>query len=80
MQRKQKKIIIKPLYENCPFCEEKKVPDYKDPEVLHKFLSERSRILSRERSGVCARHQRMLSREVKRARFLALLPYVEKIK
>jgi len=53
----------------------KKNPDYKEYENLAKYLSDRGRIFSRERSGVCSRHQRRLATEVKRARFLALLPY-----
>lgn len=50
-------------------------PDYKDPETLLKFLSTRMRILSRERTGVSAKNQRKLSKAVKYARYLALIPY-----
>jgi small subunit ribosomal protein S18 len=62
----------------CYFCESKegKLPDYKDFEALRKFISERGKILSRLRSGVCAKHQRRLSKEIKRARHLALIPFV----
>ncbi|MBU1085795.1 MAG: 30S ribosomal protein S18 [Candidatus Beckwithbacteria bacterium] len=62
----------------CFFCESKgeKVPDYKDFEILKKFISERSKILSRQRSGVCAKHQRRLSKAIKRARHLAFIPFV----
>jgi len=60
----------------CWFCQNEKLPDYKEFEVLGKFLSERGKILSREKSGACARHQRSLAREIKRARHLALLPFV----
>lgn len=63
----------------CPFCSENKEPDYKDYEFLANFLTERARIMPASRTGVCAKHQRRLGREVKRARFLALLPYIEKI-
>lgn len=59
----------------CLFCEAKVNPSYKDYQNLSKYLSDRGRIFSRDRSGVCAKHQRKLSVEVKRARFLALLPY-----
>ncbi|HCR35629.1 30S ribosomal protein S18 [Candidatus Woesebacteria bacterium GWC2_33_12] len=74
---KQRRKIIKerPLSTRCLFCDAKKDPDYKDYENLAKYLSDRGRIFSRERSGVCAKHQRKLASEVKRARFLALLPY-----
>jgi small subunit ribosomal protein S18 len=70
---------IKPINQVCPFCGENKEPDYKDYEFLANFLTERARIMSASRTGVCAKHQRRLGREVKRARFLALLPYIEKI-
>jgi len=50
--------------------------DYKDVDVLKKFLNPHARILARKRSGVSAKHQRKLDLAVKRARFMALLPYV----
>lgn len=50
--------------------------DYKDTEVIKKFLNPHARIMARKRTGVCAKHQRMLAEAVKRARFLGLLPYV----
>ena len=50
--------------------------DYKDAEVLKKFLNPHSRMLSRKKSGVTAKNQRKLATAVKRARFMALLPYV----
>lgn len=65
----------KPANAVCPFCEFGKVPDYKDWQTLDRFVSERRKIWSRARSGVCSRHQRVLSREIKRARHLALLPF-----
>ena len=78
-QRKTFRFEEKPLNDSCPFCKAKKDPDYKDPETLGKFLNDRAKILSRERSGVCARHQRRLTVAVKRARHLALLPYAPQI-
>lgn len=60
----------------CFFCQNEKLPDYKDFEVLNKFLSDRGKILGRDKSGACARHQRSLAREIKHARHLALLPFV----
>jgi small subunit ribosomal protein S18 len=68
-----------PVEANCLFCEEKKDVDYKDVEVLKKFLNDRGRIVSRSRSGVCAKHQRRLAKALKRARFLALLPFLSKV-
>ena len=49
--------------------------DYKNPELLKKFLNPHGRILSRKRTGLSAKAQRSLALAVKRARFLALLPY-----
>jgi len=76
----RKRKIFKPLYEVCPFCEKKTGPSYKDSEALGSFLTDRARIYPQGRSGVCSKHQRMLSKEVKRARFLALLPFSEKVR
>lgn len=60
----------------CFFCEHKVNPNYKEVDNLEKFLSPRKKIVNRERSGVCAKHQRILTKQIKHARFLALLPYV----
>ena len=60
----------------CYFCQNKKIPDYKEFDILRKFVTDRGKILSRGRSGVCAKHQRLLARSIKRARHLALLPFV----
>lgn len=60
----------------CYFCTNRAFPSYKDIDVLSKFVSERGKISSRLKSGVCNRHQTKLTREIKRARFLALMPYV----
>ena len=50
--------------------------DYKDTEILRKFLNPHGRILSRKRTGITAKYQRQLAVAVKRARFIGLLPYV----
>lgn len=52
------------------------MPDYKDFELIGRFITDRGKIVSRSRSGVCAKHQRKLTKAVKRARHLALLPFV----
>jgi small subunit ribosomal protein S18 len=60
----------------CVFCVEKiSVIDYKDTARLRRFISDRGKIDPRRRSGTCAKHQRRLSVALKRARFMALLPY-----
>jgi small subunit ribosomal protein S18 len=52
--------------------------DFKDIEILKKFLNPNGRILSSRRTGVSAKNQRKLSLAVKRARFMALIPYITK--
>jgi small subunit ribosomal protein S18 len=60
----------------CRFCREgKKYIDYKDLDTLSKLLTNRGKIFSRKRSGNCAGCQRKVKRAIKRARFMALLPY-----
>jgi|SRR3990167_946414 len=63
----------------CHFCKNKLEPRYWDAAALRKFTSDRGRILPRGRSGACAKHQRRISREIKRARLLALLPFSPQI-
>lgn len=61
----------------CVFCTDKvDVIDYKRPDVLRRFLTDRGKIKPRRRTGTCAKHQRRLAVAIKRARHLALLPYV----
>ena len=63
--------------EICVFCAEKATSiDYKDVAKLRKFVSERGKILPRRITGNCAKHQRLLTTAVKRARHIALLAYV----
>ncbi|MGQ9489746.1 MAG: 30S ribosomal protein S18 [Anaerolineae bacterium] len=60
----------------CAFCVDKiDRIDYKDINLLQRFISDQGQIESRRRTGTCARHQRRLTLAIKRARFLALLPY-----
>ncbi|MBV8423598.1 MAG: 30S ribosomal protein S18 [Candidatus Eremiobacteraeota bacterium] len=67
----------RPKRKICNFCAEKLDSiDYKDTTRLRKFISERGKILPRRISGNCARHQRGLTTAVKRARIIALLPFV----
>ena len=60
----------------CKFCAEKiDIIDYKDIDVLRKYISERGKILPKRATGTCATHQREVTRAVKKARMVALLPY-----
>ncbi len=61
----------------CSFCVAKaKTIDYKNASKLQQFITDRGKITPRRKTGVCARHQRTLAVAIKRARHLALLPYV----
>jgi small subunit ribosomal protein S18 len=62
---------------SCPYCRDKvEFVDYKDINALRKFISDRGKIRSRRITGACRRHQNQIATAVKRARELALLPYV----
>ena len=61
----------------CLFCRDKiEDIDYKAPLLLQPYISDRGKIMPRRKSGTCAKHQRRLAMAIKRARHLALLPYV----
>jgi len=64
----------------CPFCEQDIQPDYKDVRTMKSFMTDKGKIVSRSRTGVCQKHQRELSTAIKRARQIALLPYVSVIR
>lgn len=60
----------------CQFCAEKNtVIDYKQVELLRRYVTEEGKIRPRRQTGTCARHQRALAREIKRARHVALIPF-----
>ena len=60
----------------CRFCADKTLPlDYKRPDILRDFVTERGKIIARRITGTCAHHQRLLTREIKRARQMALMIY-----
>jgi small subunit ribosomal protein S18 len=61
----------------CLFCRDKvEYIDYKDPAKLRPYITDRGKISPRRKSGTCAKHQRALAAAIKRARHLALLPFV----
>jgi small subunit ribosomal protein S18 len=59
----------------CKFCAQKIEPDYKNPDMLRRCTTERGKILPARITGTCAKHQRALTQEIKRARVLAYLPF-----
>ncbi len=60
----------------CRFCKENININYKDVELLSKFVTEKGKILPRKATGLCAYHQRQLAKAIKRARVAALMPFV----
>ncbi len=64
---------------HCLFClERERNVDYKDPQTLRRFINQRAKIMQPKRTGICTKHQRKLATAIKRARFMALLPYTSK--
>ena len=78
MAEKKKRIPKRKITvpKSCYFCKEDKTPWYSDVASLLKFVSDRGKIITRTRTGLCAKHQRRLTSAVKHARHLALMPFV----
>ncbi len=72
-KKKERKTTNKP----CRFCVDKIKIDYKDDVLLKRFMTDRGKISPRRITGTCARHQRQLAHAIKRARAIALLPFVK---
>ena len=77
--KKRRKVIFEAVKRDCPFCKTNTTPDYKTPETLEKYMSDRAKLLGKDHTGLCAKHQRRMSVAIKRARHLALLPFVPSI-
>ena len=74
IKKREKNFIVRKRF--CRFCADKtRTIDYKDEKKLEFFIKERGKILSSRQSGNCAKHQRLITEAIKKARFLALLPY-----
>ena len=76
--KKRRKIVFVAVKRDCPFCKANTTPDYKDTGTLQKYMSDRAKLLGKDHTGLCAKHQRHLSIAIKRARHLALLAFVVK--
>ena len=64
------------MYKPCYFCKNNlEEIDWKNTEILRRFLTGQAKIASPKRTGACRKHQRILTHAIKRARFIALLPY-----
>jgi len=76
MMKRQRRTIRKiKVAEDCLFCGNKFEPDYKDVSSLERYTSDRGKILGKDRTGICRKHQARLSTAIKRARHLALMPF-----
>ena len=75
MVKKIKKARVK---KTCYFTETGKEPDYKDVLVLKRFLTDRQKVMHHNYSGLTEKNQRKLAREIKKARYMALIPYSDK--
>ena len=79
-RRQQQRYAVR-RRRTCTFCEGKVSSiDYKQANVLRPFLTDRGKIRPRRQTGTCARHQRQLATAIKRARHLALLPFVVEVR
>ena len=75
-QRKKKTFYRRRSRKVCEFCVDKDLAiDYKNIDLMHKYITDRGKIKPRRMSGCCAKHQRRLTIHLKRARELALIPY-----
>lgn len=67
------------IQKQCFFCSQNLTEiDYKDAELLRRFVSGQCKIIDPKHTGTCSKHQRRLAQAIKRARFLAILPFVRK--
>lgn len=73
------KIIYRTKKGFCHFCKDQIEPDWKNLEILGRFINERGKILPSLNTGTCAKHQRRLSQAIKRARYLGLLPFISRV-
>ncbi len=77
-KKKTKVTIRKQEVGECYFTKTNTKPNYKDVLILRRFISDRGKIIPQSRSGVSAKNQRLLAKEIKKARYMALLPYTDR--
>lgn len=74
-----RKPVTRNIKRVCAFCESKTEPEFTDSVSLKRYISDRSRIMPRARTGACSKHQRGITKQIKYARHLALLPFVNEV-
>ena len=79
MAKRVVKKKIRKSYKPCEFCKSKSEPNYKELESLKVGLSKKMRLVGRVYTGICLKHQRRLTKEIKKARHMALIPFVQKV-
>jgi small subunit ribosomal protein S18 len=76
-RRPRKSYFFRQKKKVCMFCARGETIDYKDTQKLSRFISDKGKILPRRITGLCAKHQRQVAVAIKRARVMALLPFVK---
>lgn len=76
--RKNTRSRVERQPQECFYCKTKDKPDYKDVLKLRRFISDRGKLIAKNKSGLCSACQRKVSTEIKKARYLSLIPYTER--
>jgi len=74
-RKRERKFYPRKKRRKCIFCAEKRGADYKDVDFISRFVTDRGKVAPRRSTGCCAKHQRMITREIKKARQVALIPF-----
>ncbi len=81
LRRSSDRNNLKPTRKKyCSFCKDGTEPDYKDVVSLKRLTTDRGKIVARTRSGVCFKHQRSVSNEIKKSRYMALMPFAVSVR
>lgn len=75
----EKEVVRQVRRLRCAYCQNKSNPSFTDSSFLRRFISDRSKIYPKIKSGLCSKHQRRVARQIKYARFLSILPYITKV-
>jgi small subunit ribosomal protein S18 len=78
IEKTTKKRIVPVKPSNCYFTQTGTKPNYKDVLVLRRFISDRDKVLPQKITGLTSKNQRLLTNEIKKARYMGLLPYTDK--
>lgn len=67
---------VRPVARDCGFCKTKTSPTYREVSMLTKYITERGKIMGQTKTGMCSKHQRAVTRAIKRARIAGLMSFV----